>query len=161
VPDLAAAGAADHLDLAGAVRREVVVEHERLGRLARHVDAVDALLVVGGAEGHGHQRLRLAAGEERRAVRARQEAGLDADRPDRVGVPTVHPLALVEDLGPHDAVLHFLDLVADVAPLVGELHQQLLDDRRLDLGDALGTAGLVLGVDGLGHGLLGRSSTRL
>ena len=42
-----------------------------------HVDAVDALLVVGGAEGDGHERLRLAAGEERRAVHARKHAGLD------------------------------------------------------------------------------------
>ena len=46
VPDLAAAGAADHLHFARRERREVVVQHERLGRLAGHVDAVDPLLVV-------------------------------------------------------------------------------------------------------------------
>ena len=50
MPDLAAAGAADHLHLARGERREVVVQHERLGGLAGHVDAVDPLLVVRGAE---------------------------------------------------------------------------------------------------------------
>ena len=94
-----------------------------------HVDGVDALLVVRGAERDGHQRLRLAAGEERRAVGPRQHAGLDRDRPDRVGVPAVDPLALVEHLRAHDAVLDLLELVADVAGLVRELDGQLLDDR--------------------------------
>ena len=109
-----------------------------------------------GAEGDGHQRLGLPAGEERRAVRPRQHAGLDGDRPDGVGVPAVHPLALVEHLRPHDAVLDFLDLVADVAALIRELGGELLDDVGLDLGDALGAPGLVLGVDRLGHRLLGQ-----
>ena len=78
VPDLAAAGAADHLHLARGVGREVVVQHERLGRLAGHVDAVDPLLVVGGAEGDRDQGLGLAPGEQRRPVGPRQDAGLDA-----------------------------------------------------------------------------------
>ena len=73
VADLAAAGAAHRADFAGRERREVVVEHERLGRLALVVDRVEALHVVRGAERRGDERLRLAAREERRAVRAREE----------------------------------------------------------------------------------------
>ena len=46
--DLAAAGAAQELHLADRERREVVVQHEALPRLA--VDRLDLLRVVGGAE---------------------------------------------------------------------------------------------------------------
>ena len=80
VADLAAAGAAHRPHFTRRERREVVVQHERLGRLLRLVDAVEALHVVGGAERRGDQRLRLAAREQRRAVRARQHAGVDGDR---------------------------------------------------------------------------------
>src|SRR5437660_1137723 len=45
-------------------RREVVVEHEALPRLA--LEALDLLRVVGGAERAGDQRLRLAAREDGR-----------------------------------------------------------------------------------------------
>ena len=100
VADLAAAGAAHHLDFAGRERREVVVQHERLGGLAGHVDAVDPLLVVRGAERHGDERLGLAAGEQRRAVGAGQHADLDRDRPDGVEVAAVHPLALAPGPAP-------------------------------------------------------------
>ena len=44
-----------------------------------------------------HQRLGLAAGEQRRAVGARQHADLGDDRPDRLGVAAVDALAGVED----------------------------------------------------------------
>ena len=57
--DLAAAGAAQELHFADRERREVVVEHEALPRLA--VDGLDLLLIVGGAERRGHERLGLAA----------------------------------------------------------------------------------------------------
>ena len=42
------------------------------------------------------QRLGLAAGEERRAVGAGQDADLDRDRPDLVEAPAVEADALVE-----------------------------------------------------------------
>ncbi len=70
-----------------------------------------------------------AAGEERRAVGPGQQAGLDGDRPDGVRVAPVDPLALVEHLGPHDAVFDFLDLVADGPAGVGELGRQLSRSR--------------------------------
>ena len=65
VADLAAAGAAQELHFADREGREVVVEHEALLGLA--VDRLDLLLVVGRAERRDHERLRLAAGEERRS----------------------------------------------------------------------------------------------
>src|SRR5438552_1178499 len=58
---------------------------------------LDLLLVGLGAEGGGDEGLRLAAREERRAVRARQVAGLDADRPDLVRLAAVEADALFDD----------------------------------------------------------------
>ena len=62
------------------------------------VDRLDLLLIVGGAERRGHQRLGLAAGEQGRAVHARQHAGLDRDRPDLVERAAVEAHAALEDL---------------------------------------------------------------
>ena len=67
VADLAAAGAAQELHFTDREGREVVVQHEALPGLA--LDHLDLLLVVGGAERGGDERLRLAAGEHGRAVR--------------------------------------------------------------------------------------------
>ena len=89
--DLAARLAAQRLDLARRERREVVVHVERLLPVAEQ--RVELLLVVLGAERDGDQRLGLAAGEQRRAVRARQHAGLDRDRADLVGAAAVDALA--------------------------------------------------------------------
>ena len=63
--DLAAAGAAHRSHFAGRERWEVVVQHERLRGLAGFVNAIEPLNVVGGSERDGHERLGLAAGEER------------------------------------------------------------------------------------------------
>ena len=72
VADLAPAGPADRTALADAEGREIVIEHELL---AVFVDqAVDALLVAAGAEGGGDEGLGFAAGEEGRAMGARQNA---------------------------------------------------------------------------------------
>src|SRR5207245_1297742 len=46
VPHLAPRRPANRPHFTGRERREVIVEHERLGRLLRHVDRVDALLVL-------------------------------------------------------------------------------------------------------------------
>src|SRR5213592_1369505 len=77
VADLAPPGAAQELDLARAEGREVVVQHELLVRLAD--ERIDLLLVGGGTERRDHERLRLAAREEGRAVRARQDLDLAGD----------------------------------------------------------------------------------
>src|SRR3989442_526335 len=105
------------------------MQHERLGGLLRHVDRVDALFVPRRAQGHRHQRLGLAAREQRGAVRARQHAHLAADRPHRVQVAPVHPLAVGEDLAAHRVILDFLDDVGDVLQVVGELRPQLFQEE--------------------------------
>ena len=74
VADFAPARAADRPHFADRERREVVVEHELLRVLLEQ--AVDALLVAAGAERDGHERLRLAALEQRRAVHAREHVDL-------------------------------------------------------------------------------------
>ena len=81
--------------LAHRVRREVVVQHEVLAVLA--LQRVDDLLVLAGAERGHAQRLRLAAGEQRAAVRARQHADLGDDRADGAGVAAVDAQAGLED----------------------------------------------------------------
>ena len=97
VADLAAAGAAEELHLPDREGREVVVEHEALAVLGL-LHGVDDLRVLGGAQGGGHQGLGLAAGEERRAVGARQDAHLGGDRPHLVEPPAVEAMAVPEDL---------------------------------------------------------------
>ena len=94
--DLAAAGAADRPDLADGERRHVVVEHELLAVLVH--DAVDPLLVGAGAQHGGHQRLRLAALEDGRAVGPGQQADLALDRPQVLGPAAVGPLAVQDQL---------------------------------------------------------------
>jgi hypothetical protein len=49
VTDLATARAAHRPHLAGGERREVVVQHERLGRLGGVVDRIEPLHVIGRA----------------------------------------------------------------------------------------------------------------
>ena len=96
VADLAALRRADAAGLAGRVRRHVVVEHEALAVLAHQ--RVDDLLVARGAERGDDQRLRLAAREQRRAVRARQHAGADGDRAHGARVAAVDARLAGEDL---------------------------------------------------------------
>ena len=78
VADLAPAGAAHRLVLAGAVGRHVVVVDVAL--LGLGADRVDPLDVRGRPERRDGQRLGLAAGEQARAVRPREEADFDGDR---------------------------------------------------------------------------------
>ena len=107
VADFAAAGAAHERPFADREGREVVVEHEALPRLA--LEALDLLRIVGGAERAGDERLRLAAGEHRRAVGAREHAGLDPDRPDLVELAAVEPDAVRQHLVAQDLLLQLLE----------------------------------------------------
>ena len=79
---------------------------------------VDPLLVLAGAERGDHQRLRLAAGEQRRAVRARQDAGLGHDRAHGLQVAAVDALAGVEDVPAHDLGFELLEHAADAQLVV-------------------------------------------
>ena len=112
VADLAALRRAHHAGLADAERREVVVEHERLFALA--AERIDDLRVAAGAERRHDQRLRLAAREQRRAVRARQHAGADRDRTHRLHVAAVDARLAGEHAPPNDAVFEIGEFLADV-----------------------------------------------
>ncbi len=90
VADFAAAGRAHAAGLTDRVGREVVVQQEAL--LAGAFQAVDILLVLAGAERGNHEGLRLAAGEQRRAVRARQHVHFRHDRAHGLEVAAVDAL---------------------------------------------------------------------
>ena len=94
VADFAASRPAQEFHFADGKRREVVVQHEALERFFLE-EQVEPLLVFLGAERGRRQGLRLAAREERRAVRAGQHshfAGDVADFIERAGIRT--PVAL-------------------------------------------------------------------
>jgi hypothetical protein len=110
VADLAALRRTDAAGLAGGEGRHVVVEHEAVAVLA--LQRVDDLLVAAGAQRGHHQRLRLAAGEQRRAVGARQHAGADRDRAHGARVAAVDARLAVEDLVADDLRLEVEEDVA-------------------------------------------------
>ena len=119
VADLAAARAAHAAGLADREGREVVVQQERL--LVGPLQRVDPLLVLAGAERRDHQRLGLAAGEQRRAVRARQDAGFRHDRAHGLHVAAVDALAGVENVPADDLGFELLEHAADAQLVVGRL----------------------------------------
>jgi hypothetical protein len=86
---------------------------------------VDALCVALGAQRGDHQGLRFAAGEQRRAVGARQHAVADLDGAHGAGVAAVDAGLAGQDLAAHDRL---------------DVEQQAFD---LDLvkGDAFGLQG--------------------
>jgi hypothetical protein len=150
-PTLAALGDAEAAGLAGAEGREVVVEQEALAVLAG--DRVDDLLVAAGAQRGHHQGLRLAAGEQRRAVGARQHAGADLDRAHGAGVAAVDARLAVEDAAAHDARLEVEEDVLELVDRGRVLHAfgELADHALADLGQA-GRALLLAGdAEGLFH----------
>ncbi len=86
------------------------------------LERVDDLLVLAGAERGHRERLGFASGEQRRAMRARQNADLDRDRPHHAGVAAVDP-ALAAQHGPaHDLLFQILEQLRRHAALllVGE-----------------------------------------
>src|SRR5690606_20479098 len=127
----------DEAGLADAVRREVVVQHERLAALS--LERVHDLRVAARAERRDDERLRLAAGEERRAVRPRQYPHLDRDRPDGPHVAPVDTRLAAQDAAADDLFLEPLELGLDLCRRVarrlwiGELREALL----LELADAV------------------------
>ena len=133
VADFTPAGAAHRLHFADREGREVVVEHEALPRLA--IDHFDLLLIVGGAERDGDERLRLTAREERRAVDARQHGVLDRDLADLVELAAVLADALAEHFLAQRAFLHVVEEALGGALLIGERFGQARDHVLLDLRD--------------------------
>ena len=83
------------------------MQHEVFAILA--FKRVDDLLVLAGAQGGDDDRLRLAAGEQGRAMRPRQQADLAIDRPHRFGVAPVDALLAAQDRAAHDLLLEVLE----------------------------------------------------
>src|SRR5262249_28600689 len=127
VADVAALRAAHEAGLADRVGREVVVVHEPAIGLEREV--VDPLPLLRRAERADREDLRLAAREETRAVRARDDADLARDRTDLLLAPTVRPALLDRDLPPDELLVDRLGRALEVLP-----GHRVLDDRRLALG---------------------------
>ena len=84
VADFAALGAADAARFAGCERRHVVVQHEAV--VLFFAKTVNDLFILLRAEGGRDESLRFTAGEERRAVGAREHALADFNREE----DTVH-----------------------------------------------------------------------
>ncbi len=153
--DLAPAGAAHAARLAHRERREVVVEHEAL--LAGAFERVDELLVLARAQRRDHQRLRLAAREQRRAVRARQHVHLRQDGAHGLQIAPVDALARLDDVVAHDLALQRLERAGEQNLLAGIALGQLdpFEHLLLGRGDQLLTLLLLLGGEGRAQVRLG------
>jgi hypothetical protein len=155
VTDVAAGRRAEPPDLPDRERREVVVQHEVSVRLA--LQRLDLLLVRLGAERGRDQGLRLAAGEERRAVGSRQVRHLDGDRPDLVALrPSTRDPAL--DDQPRTSAFSTASNASRTARLLGSSTPSALLDLLDDPVHGLGPALLL--VSGERDGQLGRRQAR-
>src|SRR6266540_5533666 len=94
--------------------------------LGLRADRVDPLYVRAGAKGGDREGLRLAAGEEARAVSAREEADLDRDRPDVLQAAAVHPDLLAQDQLAHGLLVdEGEEALADPRVASGGLQERL------------------------------------
>src|ERR1700677_332419 len=144
VTDLAALRRAHHPRLADAERRKIVMEHEGLFTLAG--ESVDDLRIASGAERGHHQRLSLAASEQRRTMSAREHAGANADGAYGLRVTAVDSRMSLQDPLAHQPIFQIEEFVADL--IGGESRaltaRELLERGRLDLAD-LGVTLLLFG----------------
>jgi hypothetical protein len=110
-------GEPDATGFADRIGREVVVQHEV--HLAGAFEAVDELLVIAGAESCDHEGLRLAAGEDGRAVGTRQHAHFSDDRADSDVV--VRPsMRVLVSLRMAPRTIFGLEVVDRASPILGQ-----------------------------------------
>ncbi len=107
VADFAAARGAKAAHFADRIGREVIVQHEV--RVGETLQPVDHLLAVLGAQRGGADRLRFAAGEQRRPVGAGQESDHRLDRADLVELAAVDAAAVLENRAANDVRFDLLD----------------------------------------------------
>ena len=129
--------------LADAEGWEVVVQHEGLAALA--LDGIDDLRIAGGAQRGGHDGLGLAAGEQRRAMGARQELHATRYVPHHRRAAPVDAALSRDDGAAHDRLLELLERLAHLRlrPGVVLLAGQRLDRRGADLAHPSTTLDLV------------------
>ena len=125
------------------------MQHEALVPLA--ADHLDLLLVLGGAERRGDQRLGFAAREDRRAVRAGQDADLDPDRADLVELAPVEAGAPLQDRVAQHLLLQLLEDRLGLAPALDLFLGQGRDEIIEDLVHRLVVLQLVLDLHRLGE----------
>ena len=130
VADFAPARTADAAGFADGEIREVVVQDEFLLALAAGV-GIEFLRVFAGAERGERDGLRFAAAEERRAVRARQDADFAGDRANDVKAAAIQALAAVQDQAADGFLLDVIERVLDDE--VGDFFRaEFFDELRAD-----------------------------
>ena len=112
VADFTPSRSAEPAGFADREGREVVVQQESL--LVGSLQRVDELLVFTCAERRHHQRLRFTAGEQRRAVGARQHADFADDRAYGLHVAAVDARAGVENIPAHDLGFELFEYAGDL-----------------------------------------------
>jgi hypothetical protein len=148
--DLAPRGATHRPHFTSREWREVVVQHERLRRLAALLDRVEALHVVRRTERHRDERLRLSAREQRRSVRARQEARVDRDRAHLVRLAPIDTPLRREDLSAQLVILDVTKQRVQLLRGIGEITQELLGNFLLHALHGFDPRVLVLLIERLG-----------
>jgi hypothetical protein len=144
VADFAALRRAEAAGFTDRERREVVMEQERILRLAFR--RIDDLRVARGAERDDDQRLGLAAREQRRTVRARQHADAHRDRADVVELTPVDAHLGLQDAVAQRVVFEFDEFLRHVRGLPALLLGFCLERSHhvgLDRGDRVAALQLV------------------
>ena len=111
VTDFASLRRADAAGFAGSKRRHVVVKHEAFTLLSGQT--VNDLFVLFGAQSCDNQSLGFTAGEERRAVSTRKNAGANFDRTNGTGVAAVDTRFAGKNLAANVSSFHFKENVGD------------------------------------------------
>ncbi len=163
VPDLSPAGRTHAARLADRIGWEVVVEQKTL--LVGAIERVDVLLILTRPERRDDERLGLAAGEQGRAVRTRQNPDLRQDWADSGQVAAIDATFVVEDVPADHLRLGIMESFGDFGgrePGLAALGGQRGQDLRLDdvdrgvpllfFGDRIGGPQVRLG--DVEHGLL-------
>src|SRR4029077_6249964 len=129
--DLAPPWSAHSSGLADRERRGIVMQEKSL--LLRSLQRVDPLLLLAGAERRHHQGLALAAREQGRAVRPRQNADFRNDGTHGLDIAAIDAPTGVEDVPAYDLGLDLLEDARDLLfeirwvlhPLRAEMRQHL------------------------------------
>src|SRR3546814_7237932 len=91
------------------IGREVIMQHEALvGQASKAVNHLPGVL---GAERRGADRLRFATREQRRTMRARQEADDRLNRANLLRIAPIDALTILQNGGANDLGLQLLDLL--------------------------------------------------